>query len=91
MSGIYSQKSVCNCVFNPIVLSNLPICYLADNILNILCTIFPFRFSCSCANSMEQRYQHPPWYSSCMACTADISKQLADFLKAKHSPKCYHL
>lgn len=91
ISGIYSQKSVCNCVLNPIILSNLPIYYLVGNILKLLCKISPFHFSCSCANSMEQSYQHPPWYSSCMPHTADISEWLVGFLKAKHSYKCYHL
>lgn len=49
ISGIYSQKSPHNCVFNPIILSNLPIYYLVDNILNLLCKISPFPFSYSCA------------------------------------------
>lgn len=45
--GIYSQKSVHTCIFNPIILSHLPIYYLVDNILNHLCEISPFYFSYS--------------------------------------------
>lgn len=88
--GIYSQKSVLKCIFNQIALSNLPIYSFVDDILNLVCKISLFHFSYSCANSMEQRYQHPPWQSSCMPHTPVICKWLRSFWKEKHSYKWYH-